>query len=85
MSERMPTVSGEDETKTRFVKKPDEQAGGVVETWSGPPAHPGGSTMPTATESRYAALLGALAYVILFIPVVAAGRYLETRFAWRRA
>ena len=29
-------------------------------------------------------MMGAIAYVILFIPVVALGRYLETRFAWRR-
>ena len=30
-------------------------------------------------------MMGALAYIILFIPVVALGRYLETRFAWRRS
>jgi polar amino acid transport system permease protein len=30
-------------------------------------------------------MMGAIAYVILFIPVVALGRWLETRFAWRRA
>jgi polar amino acid transport system permease protein len=30
-------------------------------------------------------MMGAIAYVILFIPVVVAGRYLETRFAWKRA
>ena len=29
-------------------------------------------------------MMGALAYIILFIPVVVLGRYLETRFAWRR-
>ena len=29
-------------------------------------------------------MMGALAYVILFIPVVMLGRFLETRFAWRR-
>ena len=29
-------------------------------------------------------MMGALAYIILFIPVVALGRFLETRFAWRR-
>jgi polar amino acid transport system permease protein len=29
--------------------------------------------------------MGAIAYVILFIPVVVLGRFLETRFAWRRA
>jgi polar amino acid transport system permease protein len=30
-------------------------------------------------------MLGAIAYVLLFVPVVALGRFLETRFAWRRA
>jgi polar amino acid transport system permease protein len=29
-------------------------------------------------------MMGAIAYIMLFIPVVAFGRYLETRFAWRR-
>jgi polar amino acid transport system permease protein len=29
-------------------------------------------------------MMGAIAYVLLFIPVVALGRFLETRFAWRR-
>src|SRR5262245_41258709 len=29
-------------------------------------------------------MMGAIAYVVLFIPVVALGRFLETRFAWRR-
>lgn len=29
-------------------------------------------------------MIGALAYVLLFIPVVLVGRWLETRFAWRR-
>jgi len=29
-------------------------------------------------------MLGALAYVILFLPVVVLGRWIETRFAWRR-
>ncbi|MGX9965592.1 amino acid ABC transporter permease [Roseomonas sp. F4] len=28
--------------------------------------------------------LGALAYIVLFIPVVIAGRWIETKFAWRR-
>ncbi|TXL81597.1 ABC transporter permease subunit [Vineibacter terrae] len=28
--------------------------------------------------------LGALAYLVLFLPVVVAGRWIETRFAWRR-
>ena len=30
-------------------------------------------------------MMGAIAYVMMFIPVVALGRFLETRFAWRRA
>jgi polar amino acid transport system permease protein len=30
-------------------------------------------------------MMGAIASVILFIPVVVLGRFLETRFAWRRA
>ncbi len=29
-------------------------------------------------------MMGAIAYLILFIPVVALGRFLETRFAWKR-
>ena len=29
-------------------------------------------------------MMGALAYLILFVPVVALGRFLETRFAWKR-
>ena len=28
--------------------------------------------------------LGAIAYIVLFLPVVTAGRWVETRFAWRR-
>ena len=30
-------------------------------------------------------MMGAIAYVVLFVPVVVAGRWIETRFAWRRA
>ena len=30
-------------------------------------------------------LIGSVAYVLLFVPVVAVGRWLETRFAWGRA
>ena len=30
-------------------------------------------------------MLGAIAYIVLFVPVVVAGRWIETRFAWRRA
>jgi polar amino acid transport system permease protein len=29
-------------------------------------------------------MLGAIAYLLLFLPVVVAGRWIETRFAWRR-
>jgi polar amino acid transport system permease protein len=29
-------------------------------------------------------MMGAIAYVVLFIPVVVLGRFLESRFAWRR-
>lgn len=29
-------------------------------------------------------MLGAIAYLLLFLPVVIAGRWVETRFAWRR-
>lgn len=29
-------------------------------------------------------MMGAIAYLVLFVPVVMAGRYVETRFAWRR-
>ncbi len=30
-------------------------------------------------------MMGAIAYVVLFLPVVIFGRWVETRFAWRRA
>jgi polar amino acid transport system permease protein len=30
-------------------------------------------------------MMGAIAYLVLFIPVVIAGRWIEARFAWRRA
>jgi polar amino acid transport system permease protein len=30
-------------------------------------------------------MMGAIAYVLLFVPVVIAGRFIEGRFAWRRA
>jgi polar amino acid transport system permease protein len=30
-------------------------------------------------------MMGAIAYLVLFVPVVIAGRYIENRFAWRRA
>jgi polar amino acid transport system permease protein len=30
-------------------------------------------------------MMGAIAYLVLFVPVVIAGRWIEVRFAWRRA
>jgi polar amino acid transport system permease protein len=30
-------------------------------------------------------MMGAIAYILLFVPVVVAGRWIEMRFAWRRA
>jgi polar amino acid transport system permease protein len=30
-------------------------------------------------------MMGAIAYLVLFVPVVIAGRWIEARFAWRRA
>ncbi len=30
-------------------------------------------------------MMGAIAYVVIFVPVVVFGRWVETRFAWRRA
>jgi polar amino acid transport system permease protein len=30
-------------------------------------------------------MMGAIAYLLLFVPVVIVGRWIETRFAWRRA
>jgi len=30
-------------------------------------------------------MMGSIAYLVLFVPVVIAGRWIETRFAWRRA
>ena len=30
-------------------------------------------------------IMGAIAYLVLFVPVVIAGRWIEARFAWRRA
>jgi polar amino acid transport system permease protein len=30
-------------------------------------------------------MMGAIAYILLFVPIVSLGRWIETRFAWRRA
>ncbi len=43
------------------------------------------STAQSFSGSATPLMMGALAYVVLFIPVVALGRWIETRFAWRRA
>jgi PAS domain S-box-containing protein len=40
----------------------DKPAGPLVQAWSGPPAHP---ALPAASESRYAALLGALTDAVI--------------------
>ncbi len=29
-------------------------------------------------------MLGAAAYIVLFVPVVVAARWIETKFAWKR-
>jgi len=42
------------------------------------------STGQSITGNSTPLMLGALAYVLLFIPLVVASRWLETRFAWRR-
>ncbi len=42
------------------------------------------TTAQSFSGSATPLMMGAIAYVILFIPVVALGRFLETRFAWRR-
>ena len=43
------------------------------------------STAQSFSGSATPLMMGALAYVVLFVPVVALGRWIETRFAWRRA
>ncbi len=43
------------------------------------------STAQSFSGSATPLMMGALAYVVLFVPVVAFGRWIETRFAWRRA
>ena len=30
-------------------------------------------------------MMGAIAYILIFVPIVVVGRWIETRFAWRRA
>ena len=43
------------------------------------------TTAQSFTGNATPLMMGAIAYIVLFIPVVAAGRWIETRFAWRRA
>ncbi len=43
------------------------------------------TTAQSFSGSATPLMMGALAYLVLFVPVVIAGRYIETRFAWRRA
>jgi polar amino acid transport system permease protein len=43
------------------------------------------STATSFSANATPLMMGAIAYVVLFIPVVALGRWIETRFAWRRA
>ena len=43
------------------------------------------TTAQSFSGSATPLMMGAIAYVVLFIPVVALGRWIETRFAWRRA
>ena len=43
------------------------------------------TTAQSFTGNATPLMMGAIAYVALFIPVVALGRWIETRFAWRRA
>ncbi len=42
------------------------------------------TTAESFSGSATPLMMGAIAYLILFVPVVAFGRFLETRFAWRR-
>ena len=43
------------------------------------------TTAQSVTGNATPLLMGAAAYLIIFIPVVMAGRWIETRFAWRRS
>ncbi|MBM09095.1 MAG: polar amino acid ABC transporter permease [Magnetovibrio sp.] len=42
------------------------------------------STAQSFSGNATPLMMGAIAYIVLFIPVVAIGRWIETRFAWRR-
>jgi polar amino acid transport system permease protein len=43
------------------------------------------TTAQSFTGNATPLMMGAIAYIGLFVPVVALGRWIETRFAWRRA
>ncbi len=43
------------------------------------------STAQSFSSNASPMMMGAIAYVLLFIPVVYAGRWIETRFAWKKA
>lgn len=43
------------------------------------------STAQSFSGSATPLMMGAVAYILLFIPIVILGRWIETRFAWRRA
>jgi polar amino acid transport system permease protein len=43
------------------------------------------TTAQSFSGSATPLMMGAIAYVVLFVPVVALGRWVETRFAWGRA
>ncbi|MGU3493441.1 amino acid ABC transporter permease [Xanthobacteraceae bacterium A53D] len=43
------------------------------------------TTAQSFSGSATPLMMGAIAYLILFVPVVIGGRWIETRFAWRRA
>ena len=43
------------------------------------------TTAQSFSGSATPLMMGAIAYIVLFIPIVALGRWIETRFAWRRA
>jgi polar amino acid transport system permease protein len=43
------------------------------------------TTAQSFTGNATPLMMGAIAYVLLFVPVVILGRWIETRFAWRRA
>lgn len=43
------------------------------------------TTAQSFTGNATPLMMGAIAYVVLFVPIVILGRWIETRFAWRRA